>query len=148
MTGVQHHQRSLQAPGNCMSWRKTSFYGSWQDRFRLLFVPEATIANECYMKIIKNNYLISIIYNIYYIIIYYELSWKMIDSWPFMTTSRAAILEASQRQKCLTTSPGSTWGTLAVPQVNVARFGTGQAGSLRSWNPSVSWREIFRSCFF
>ena len=94
------------------------------------------------------------IYNIYYIVLYYELSWKMIDSWLLDLSWQPAELpfwEASQRQKCLTTSPGSTWGTLAT--LAAGQRGTlwhGQPGSLRSWNPSVSWREIFRRffCFF
>ena len=142
MTGVQHHQRSLQAPGDCMSWRKTSFYGSWQDRFRLIFVPEATIATELVWSVPISR---SIIYATCYYILWIILE----DDWFLIFHDNLQqFLEASQRQKCLTTSPGSTWGTLAT--LAAGQRGTlwhGQPGSLRSWNPSVSWREIFRRFF-
>lgn len=88
------------------------------------------------------------IYNIYWC--YYILWIILEDDWFLIFHDNLQqFLEASQRQKCLTTSPGSTWGTLAT--LAAGQRGTlwhGQPGSLRSWNPSVSWREIFRRFFF
>lgn len=144
MTGVQHHQRSLQAPGDCMSWRKTSFYRSWQDRFKLLVVPEATIAPELVWSVPISR---SIIYTILSYTMNYLRRWLILDlSWqpaelPFWRRPRGR--SALRHRLGQRGGPWPPW-----PLCDVARFGMGQPGSLRSWNPSVSWREIFAVFFF